>query len=92
MKENVTTKCDCGQTNYLVLLDGLWRYDAAKHGSNADSVGKCFNCHQPLKEHLSKLEPKPKSKPKTKPKSKLETEPQARVGAGAKEQKETERT
>ena len=41
-------KCGCSQENQLVCIEGIWRYDAARHGNGEPANGKCFNCFMPL--------------------------------------------
>ena len=45
-----TITCECGQPNSLVLIEGVWCYDKARHGKTEDlpAGGKCFNCHRPM--------------------------------------------
>ena len=48
MEDKVKIQCPCGQENQLVLVGGLWRYDAARHGNGEPCDGRCFNCSAEL--------------------------------------------
>jgi len=53
--ETKEVTCQCGQPNSLVLIDGRWCYDKARHGHIEDiaAENRCVNCGGPLE----KVEP-----------------------------------
>jgi hypothetical protein len=50
MDETRLIQCPCGQENQLVLLEGGWHYDEARHGNGEPYEGLCFNCRAPLED------------------------------------------
>ena len=44
MEDKAKIQCQCGQENQLVLIDGVWCYDAERHGNGEPCRGRCFNC------------------------------------------------